>query len=113
MNIKDEIELIVAECEKIIELEAAATKRPWNPPSDNASHLVSPHSRNFGQQVCDFPDSTGDLSQFRRDRTLATHMRDFSAPAARAMLFVLKALPMDEVLIKHVQTEIVRQWRGE
>lgn len=108
MNTKEEIALIKEACERLIEREAPATLGPWTCPSDVGTHLVSVHSRNHHKNVCDFPSSSGELEQYRIDRLLTTEMREFSAPAARALLLVLETVQVEEVL-----EEIVKQWKGK
>ena len=86
------IDQIKAELRDIIELSDKATPAPWEKSSNLSTHLVSKHSKNHGNLVCDCPDSTPDLSQHQSDSSFIAASRNLTPKMARALLTTIDAI---------------------
>ena len=89
------IDQIKAELRDIIELSDKATPVPWEKSSNLSTHLVSKHSKNHGNLVCDCPDSTPDLSQHQSDSSFIAASRNLTPKMARALLTNIDWLEKD------------------
>ena len=112
----EKLQKIKSECERLLALAEKRTPGDWIRPSRFSTHLVCAKSKNPGSLVCDFPDSTPDLSQHSGDADFVSACAGPAEAGWRSTIavieFYLNSNGISQGFLYGLICEILTAWKG-